>query len=575
MDKYLAKLRDFLEKYVQFVALALAGLALFWILFSYVLNPGVTSADLGAESVGPGDVDSRVYETSGRQLERAAQDTRVATAISPEDVDIILSPAPLAPVARMDGDSPAGVISVTPTPRFEREEIGPTGGGIAQLPELPPAEIVRVASFKSFADVPTDQVGLAEPEDVVGVVVRWTLPMGEIRERFRQVQLPPRISTTSLLDVRLVRERKLDDGSWGELTEITRLRNADWLESPSADADVDTKRAYRDFARENPSLVALPPFYPVIRGELPEKAAAEPVEELGSDDGDADAPPVPVRPRPQRPRPGNRGGPGGYGGGGYGGGGAGGPGGGSGGGFPGDSGGAFPGGGSGGAFPGDTGNPYAPPSGAGEDPGFIPGGPGQPNQPVFVGGDVPGEFNPANATGDIEGWAFDETAEPNETYRYNVAYSLRNPLFDTTNIADDPTIEQQLSLVVARDSAWVDSWSEEITIDPIVRWFMRNAGAEIAGRLQNARFSIFRWQEGTWHEEVFTATAGDPLGAERDGIDFATGHYLVDVREDPATGDSVAVVSGDNGRFTRHDDEEDESDDFDELKKLVQGDEVA
>ncbi len=569
MEKFLAKARVFLEKYVQFIALGVAGLVLFWILFTYVLNPAATSVELSGQDVGPGDVDSRVLSTSGDQLEREMTDPAVRTALRPDDVADYLNPPPIAPITPMASDSrPSYVIVSSPTPLFEREADIGEGDGIATLPDLPPAEIVRVAAFKTNADVPPEPEAEPRPEDVVGVVVRWKLPMRDIRERFRQVSIPARISSTTLLDVRLVRERKLSNGEFGERQDIGRLRNASWSQIPAGDADIETKRAYREFALQNPLLVALPPFYPVISGESPDRAAADPVE-------GGEAEPDAVRPRPTpRPNPGNPGRPG------QGGPRGAGPGGPSG--YPGSPGSNYPpprdgdlppGVPPGARYPGQSGSPDA--EGGGYDPTRDGGLPPTSNAPIFVGGEVPGEFNPANATGDVEGWSFDETVVPGETYRYTVTYALRNPLFDTTNIADDPALAAQLSLVTPRDEAWNDTWSEPITIEPIVRWFMRNAGTEIAGRLQNARFSIFRWQNGSWHEDTFTATAGDPLGSERDGIDYTTKHFLVDVRRDPATGESVAVVAGDEGGLVKHQTDEDDSEAFNELQKLVRRDAVA
>ncbi len=564
MDKYLKKVGGFLESYVQFLVLGLAGLLLLWTLWTYVLDPGVASAPFGTnDTVGPGEVDQRVYDTEGKALERTtASEAGIMTEVRPRDVEILVGRTRQIgePIA---ADELALVGPRSPVPDYTRPEEDGGAGTLDSLPELPPATITFANSGKAMVDVP--EVG---EEDVVFVAVRWSLPMNEIRDRFASVALPSRVSQTSLLDVKLIRERQLSSGEFGETTDIADLRNVTWPKMPDESATREDKQIYLEFARGEPMLIAQPPFYPVLAGDRPEEVAAEPLPEEEAEEGEEAAPPE----RPRRPNPNdgrrppygpNSGGrppvdP--YGGGGfdpYGGN------------DPFGGGGEFGGGGT--EFGGDPyGGDYSQPQTQERDRQI----------PVYIGGEVPGEFNPATGGVDIEGVIYDETAEPGETYRYNIVYSLRNPLFDTVKVADNPELESQLALTAARDELWRDGWSEPTTVAPIRRWFMKSVGTpQSDGRVRDARFSVFRWQKGSWNEETFKVEAGDPVGGVVDGIDYFTGRFLVDMRDDLADDkgrDMIAVLTGTDGVFTSHRPDEDESDEYDEFLELAtENDEVA
>jgi hypothetical protein len=561
MDKYLAKAKVFFENYIQFVALGIAGLVLLWVVFTYVINPEV-NAEVGGREVGPGDVDAVVYETSGKQLERAYQRPNVYTEVTEEDVQVVLDQQPPRPLPDGVGSAVARVIRPSPQPTFERIDASQEVLKVAQLPTPPAARIDVVNDWKGYYDVPVEPGSTtAEPEDLVGVVVTWAIPMEELRTRFNQAALPSRVQQTTLLDVQLVRQRLMENGEFGETTPIGSLRNRDWPTLPEGSADRETKRDYLEFVQADPALIALPPFYPLIAGERVEVAAAGEQPEVEPEQPEEQVNP---RPRGNRNPNGNRGGRGG----GQGGQGPGNPYGGNP--YGGDPYGEDPYGGN-----PYGGNPYGGPPGQGSRPG-APSGRNQAPEIAFEGGVTPPVFNPAQSTGDLTGWAFDETAEPGETYRYNVVYSLRNPLFDTTNVADEPALEEQLSLQVARDETWEESWSEPIEVERVTRWFMRNAGAEIEGRLQNARFSVFRFQQGKWHEEQFTVVAGEALGSVRDGINYFTDRYLVDVRRDPSRDETVALLSSPTGGLNPHTPDEDDSEAYEELEELASpADEVA
>jgi hypothetical protein len=118
---------------------------------------------------------------------------------------------------------------------------------------------------------------------------------------------------------------------------------------------------------------------------------------------------------------------------------------------------------------------------------------------------------------------------------------------------------------------WEEQWSDPVEVAPINRFFMRSLKPGNVG----ARFSVFRWQRGAWREDNFEVFPGDPLGGEREGIDYATGRVLVDIRPDPATRTQLAILTDAEGRFSRHDDDEDRSKEYERLQQLVESGETV
>ena len=626
------KVKELLERHVQWIAVAVGGLVFMWALWTYVLSPDpVVSADVaGEQQVGPGEVDEVILSRLARDLEGKLDG---APAVVPEPPNLtreILAsielgePAPRIPLASLPASPyPSG---------FDAVESGGEDEGLDSLPTLPPALILAVEGGRGEYEVPSPLPDDAEidfadpdaplpdrptaPEDLTYAVVRYAIPAQALRQQFADTALPESYQVTNVLDVTLLRERRLPDGTWGERAEVPRLRNYLAPAMPETSASLTDKRAYMDWARANADAIVQPPFYALIQGDDP-RYLADPAlddEAAGGDNADvADNPIDPdtgfhagfdpndrdtwppndeLTPQERRAIRDARRNPGGDDGNPYG------PGGGNpygpGGGNPYGGGGASNGGGDngnggvvnlqnrGGGQPG--GQPDGPPDGyynpyggygGPPDGGFNPydpyggaegaEGPDQPG-PARDAGAVPGEFNPVRLETDIEGWAYDESAVPGETYRYNVVYSLRNPVFATTNVTDDPSLEERLAITADPTSAgWAERWSRGVRIEATARWFMK--ATTVDGR--GARFDVFRYQNGRWQSETFKVEPGEMLGETVDGVDYATGRVLADVRTDPSSRDRVAVLVDAQGRLSVHDDDEDESADYGELARLA------
>ncbi|MEM6313370.1 MAG: hypothetical protein AAF743_04755, partial [Planctomycetota bacterium] len=83
-------------------------------------------------------------------------------------------------------------------------------------------------------------------------------------------------------------------------------------------------------------------------------------------------------------------------------------------------------------------------------------------------------------------------------------------------------------------------------------------------------FTVFRWENGTFNEDTFTASPGDPIGGMKDGIDYSTGWILADVRQDPTTQERVAVLIHADGRVQIRGRDDLSDDQVDELREQVE-----
>jgi hypothetical protein len=388
----------------------------------------------------------------------------------------------------------------------------------ADKPTPPPAQIVKLASGRSFADVNAGGAQQVAATDLAEVRVDFTIPSEAIADAFRRARLPADQQNTSVLRVTLMRQRLLADGSWGEETEVPLLSNnplASQFPLPDEDAPVETKQAYAAFAEQNPQWVLQPPFYEVRAGDNPmdlqvvvevpsgDEAArpaageAEGEDPATQDSGDESQTNFNYQDREADER--------------------------------------------GGA---DAGLNQPPPQqDVRRQPGQARNQPDQDAEAPAAAPLPPGAFNAAQLGAPISGWAWDTDAVPGETYRYKVVYSLKNPLFGTSGVATDPNLETVLVL----PSEPPAEWSPEITVEPLTYYYMTETGS------QQATFTVFRWQNGGWQAEKFRVSPGDYIGlpSEAGGIDYRTGQTLVDVREDPTRRESFALLVDDQGRFTR------------------------
>ena len=154
-------------------------------------------------------------------------------------------------------------------------------------------------------------------------------------------------------------------------------------------------------------------------------------------------------------------------------------------------------------------------------------------------------FDPSQQL-DVSGWLFDTTAEPNATYRYKVVYRVKNPLYDTRNIAANPDVEKALWIESPRDDNSEASWGQPVTVQPLTYLYL--AGT-VRPNASGVKFSVYRRYQGQEKAKEFSVDIGDPIGVDESGAgpDYRTGYTLVDLRSGPDR-DSYALLMDANGR---------------------------
>lgn len=187
--------------------------------------------------------------------------------------------------------------------------------------------------------------------------------------------------------------------------------------------------------------------------------------------------------------------------------------------------------------------------------GYGPAGGGAPYSPPDLA--VPRMMNPPVAgvnTGEI--WSHDDNVQPGKTYRYRLRVKIKNPLFDTVNIAAN---QKDANIFIlppqnAPDEGW-SAWSAEITMPLQMHYFVR-AGAQrkmvngqtVAG--DTVEIDIFRWQGGKQVMKTCKLSPGDPVADPDGSVD--SGWIVADIRPgDRSETDSVILVDQNGNVDTR------------------------
>lgn len=250
------KVVEFLEKYVQWVAIGLGALFVLFMVYTYVLNPPAT-VELGGTTRTPGEVDPYTLENVGKQLESAMSDRgkinltvptyvqafrdsmgwqnapKVALAAlgsGSQTLDVPLPPAPVAPgapgapgglavVNNANGGGGGAVapgdqakVKVLPTPpkatpaehRFGRSVVLP-----------PPAPGQVAAAVQPVAVIPGQPAPPPAGVDEDWVTHLFHINLEQLNAAFQNSRIPPDFYLTTFLQVEMERQELMPDGSWG------------------------------------------------------------------------------------------------------------------------------------------------------------------------------------------------------------------------------------------------------------------------------------------------------------------------------------------------------------------------
>jgi len=467
---------------------------------------------------------------------------------------------------------------------------GHGGGG---RPAAPPAAPAARPAGAGAAPAAGALGAPAEPEvegvDKVWVTAAWEIGTDDLAKAFTAVNVPAKL-TTEFLRLETTREELLPDGTWGHTTTIKPLAYHSVPEMPAPGAGSAQERTYDAWASANAQTLLVPSFYPLSAGDewyVPGQpnpnepvtkvvAPVQPVQPVGAGRnmrGGAGA-----QQRGGGAMAGRRSGGGGGGGGAMGGRRGGGAGGGGAGQYapddqsrppyisyqfggaqddaPGPNGGRGPRGdrgeglgarlGGAGGFGGAEGGGFGPMRAGANAEGV-----GGLADAIPDGYTVPrGAFVPSDLNKNVLVWIHDDTVQPGKTYRYKMRYVIKNPFYGQSSVKD-PEVAKKFA-IYSNES----EWSDDVVAPSILRFFVATG---IASNAMTARFDVYRWQKGVWHQKLFSADPGDIIGGKDGPVDYSSGYCLVDVKPDAVSHQPV-TISDDSGRLEGRNFQEDQGD---------------
>ncbi|HEY7118431.1 MAG TPA: hypothetical protein VH475_17715 [Tepidisphaeraceae bacterium] len=175
-----------------------------------------------------------------------------------------------------------------------------------------------------------------------------------------------------------------------------------------------------------------------------------------------------------------------------------------------------------------------------------------------------GPFDPTRLPVDIKGnvpdvimWAHDDTAVPGKNYRYRLRVKIKNPLYATFGLAKDQKDAETFALM----SDWTP-W-KEIRAPRSTDYFFATYRAQLqAGTILSVNVDVFKRQKGEWSMATFTVAPGDAIGGVKNGVDYATGKTLVDLRRDVRDKDVKIMVADEVGTIDTVDFQDQVNDDW-------------
>lgn len=139
---------------------------------------------------------------------------------------------------------------------------------------------------------------------------------------------------------------------------------------------------------------------------------------------------------------------------------------------------------------------------------------------------------------EISLWAHDDTVQPGKTYRYRARYFLKNPVYQQVAAVKDAAAAKQFAI-----ASEFSEWGPAIEIPALTNFFIANANMHQG----NIRFDVYNWNKGVQHYTSVTVGPGDVIAASVDGIDFTTGHTVVDLRTDLKSRDPLVILASADG----------------------------
>ncbi len=581
------QVKKYLERYVEWLALALGVAFLLWTVYGYVYSKPV-HVTVASEDVGPGQISTLIWE-KGKTLKAAVDGTDVPKMPAVADVvrDVHSSLEVPQPYAMAAPFSPLAQ-AVTGGPGIEAPTPVAQGNLVTKLEPAPAIVDLKVSGGHSNvpAPLPAGQVADANAlapaagKPVMAVDKSWRtisgrIPVAELDKAFKASKIPTKLYSTAVLKVVLVRQEQNAAGEWGPTdgTEIPSLSINPMTTLPAINAPAAQQKDYQDWAEKNAAMIMQPAFYKVLQGDAwyvpgtknPNEVQVQMVafdpstfkgdpSTLSPEDKKAfeafkikqrqDALNARRAAQPRNPNtppasPTN----------------------------PAGGGTTRPPGGRAGRTNGLADDPERRAAeergGAGLDAMPVPGGMTDRQRPVGTddtsaaatdaAATLPqGSFDPsakaaAAGTADIIVWAHDDSVQAGKTYRYKLKYMVSNPVARSVGLCDPQSLANQF-YIPSVDSVW----SAPVSVEADTNFY----AVKVNPSRSEVTFDVFHWKDGLWQLQTVKVTPGDMVGGVDPGItktDFATGWTLVDVRSDPRDESVTIMLVSDNGTLLKRD----------------------
>jgi hypothetical protein len=136
------------------------------------------------------------------------------------------------------------------------------------------------------------------------------------------------------------------------------------------------------------------------------------------------------------------------------------------------------------------------------------------------------------AADEIVVWGHDIGVKPGNRYRYRAVVHAYNPFFTNAGVLVDDQKELGAGFTLATA---MSDWSSPFEVTPPIAFFVVDA-VPGEGRLGigQATVEIYRYFDGERRRERVTLQPGDAISAAgRDGVDYETGYFMLDIVPDP------------------------------------------
>jgi len=141
-------------------------------------------------------------------------------------------------------------------------------------------------------------------------------------------------------------------------------------------------------------------------------------------------------------------------------------------------------------------------------------------------------------------WMNDDNVTPGKTYRYRIKVSLKNPLYNTSGLTNNPKLETQYA-VESQFSDWT-----EVKAPVNSQFFFPRLVQPIGKGNPTLNVDVFKREKGDWYQATFEKLGpGDTIGGIKNKMDFSTGKTIVDMRLDIREKDWKILISDETGNL--------------------------